>query len=182
MMTWEYLADNYGGKKPFVNYYINIVKLKLGFYSSYTRIPSDVKRVVFVCQGNICRSALAEEVFRNQTSFPVASIGLDTQTDKSASPRMIIAAKEFNYNLDKHRTTSIYDFKIKQNDLLVCMQPEQIFQLNTLAPMASKFLFGSVLKPQIPRINDPYSASDSYMKKCALMIIKASVILSKKLD
>jgi len=179
-MKSQYLADNFGGKKPFVKYFMSLVSLSLGLYSNYTIIPSGVRRVVFVCQGNICRSALAEEVFRNQTSFPVASIGLDTQTGKPASPRMLIAAKELNYSLERHRTTSIHDFEIKEGDLLVCMQPEHVFHLNALTPMGSKVLFGSVLKRKNPRITDPYSANDIYMKKCAAVIIEASIILSNK--
>lgn len=180
----ESLNNNFGGKKGFVltlrDVFFGGFFVKREFHRHVN--PASVTRVVFVCQGNICRSALAEIIFKSESNLPVRSIGLDTKTGKEANPRMVKTAKDLGFDLTVHRATNIDDFKFKETDLLVCMQPEHIKMLNGLGLRNQKILLGafhnSIFRIRIP---DPYSANDSYMRNCAEIVIEATKLLSEKL-
>jgi protein-tyrosine-phosphatase len=181
----ESLNSNFGGKKGFVltlrDVFFGGFFVKREFHRRLN--PASVTRVVFVCQGNICRSALAEVIFKSESNLPVRSIGLDTKTGKEANPRMVKTAKDFGFDLTEHRATNIDDFNFNKSDLLVCMQPEHIKMLNGLGLRNQKILLGAFHKSIFRiRIPDPYSANDSYMKKCAEIVINATKNVARKYD
>jgi len=181
-MFYQYLNDKFGGKKLFLKSIDNQLRYLFGMYANYRAVPLDTKRVVFVCQGNICRSALAEVVFQELSAFPVASFGLNTHTGKPANSRMINVAEALGYDLTAHQTTSLSDFIIQEKDLLVCMQPEHVQELNNLDIKNEKLLIGTMLHPSIPRVSDPYSANDQFMSTCANQICKSTEVLSSRID
>lgn len=178
-MILKYLADHYGSKQGFLRYWRDQVTYKLGGYNDYTALDPDIKRVVFVCQGNICRSALAEEIFRATSQFPVASVGLKTHTGKPANARMLELASSKGIDLQSHMTTCIQDYPVEPSDLLVCMEIDHINQLNALGYENKKVLLGTLLERKQARINDPYSANDTYMEKCSEAIEQGSAMAAK---
>ncbi|MCH8532302.1 MAG: hypothetical protein LAT65_15740 [Saccharospirillum sp.] len=174
-MIMQYIADTYGSKKGFLRHIVTQTLYRLGCYRKFTHVPENIERIVFVCQGNICRSALAEWAFKLESNFPVASIGLETHTGKPAYNRMIKLADENGIDLNRHTTTSIENFTIKSSDLLVCMELRQVEILKALNyEQAAKLLLGTLLRPPKITINDPYLANDTYMAQC-LIDIKTSV-------
>ena len=60
--------------------------------------PDEVRRLVFVCHGNICRSAFAD-VLAKQTGLNSASFGLSTSSGKGAYPGTLRAAAAMNRRL-----------------------------------------------------------------------------------
>jgi low molecular weight protein-tyrosine phosphatase len=178
-MMMQYISDTYGSKKGFLRHIKTQTLYRLGCYRKYTQLRSDIERIVFVCQGNICRSALAEWVFKDHSNFPVASIGLDTHSGKPANSRMIEIAKSKGVDLSRHKTTSVNDFEPKPRDLYICMEVKQIEGLNSLGLRnAATLLLSTILtKPKIT-INDPYSANTAYMEKCADDIITSTKALA----
>ena len=57
----QFINDNYGSKRGFLNGYKYKLLFSLGFYRSYQKIDFNaVNRLVFICSGNICRSAFGE--------------------------------------------------------------------------------------------------------------------------
>ena len=74
-------------------------------------MPSDTIRIMFVCLGNICRSPLAEYVFKQhvrdaglEDDFEVQSSGTGNwHVGQQADARMRRKASEYGLSLDAHR-------------------------------------------------------------------------------
>ena len=55
-----WLRDNYGSRRGFVRTWWHRLRYLLGGYRAYRQVDwNSVERLVFVCKGNICRSAYA---------------------------------------------------------------------------------------------------------------------------
>jgi len=158
------------------------VELLLRRYSKFGVLPQRVERVVFVCKGNICRSALAEAVFKVYSSRKVASLGLDTTTGCPAHPPFIQAAKALGYNLGSHTTTNITDFIAEDNDLYVCTEPAHIAQLRVNMTNINVVLLGFWGKPLRLYVHDPYSADVSYISYISRFLERATQRFAKDLE
>ena len=126
-----------------------------------------IKRIVFVCQGNICRSAFAE-VLARQMGLPVASFGLATRTGFPADPAAVRAAKSLGLDLGGHVTTARADFVVRPGDLLLAMETRQLRQIaldSGLSPLP-RDLLGTWTRPPVPHLHDPYQLSDAYFLTC----------------
>src|SRR3546814_6470308 len=79
--------------------------LRLGLLNRFGRVDwSRVKRLVFVCQGNICRSPIAHAMAAKLIDrYPVASIGLATTTGAPAFETARDVAQQFSVDLTSHR-------------------------------------------------------------------------------
>ncbi|MBK8186883.1 MAG: hypothetical protein IPK77_06345 [Cellvibrio sp.] len=99
MTDLKKVADYFGSKKGLLRYYTYEFLRILGVYSKFKRVDfTKVKRLVFVCHGNICRSPLGEAVARHH-NIPTTSFGLDTRGGDPADPRAIAWASLNGYNL-----------------------------------------------------------------------------------
>jgi protein-tyrosine phosphatase len=60
-----YIKNNFGSRRGLYQYCKAWILQQFGYWNRYTDIPFDkVKRLIFICNGNICRSPLAEAVAR----------------------------------------------------------------------------------------------------------------------
>jgi protein-tyrosine-phosphatase len=70
-----------------------------------------MKSILFVCTGNICRSAMAEAIARAlagpESSLSFASAGVRGLDGASASPNAIVAAAEIGADVSGHRARSV---------------------------------------------------------------------------
>ena len=133
-----------------------------------------VKRLVFACQGNICRSCFADYVAQ-KAGVPSASFGLSTTTGVPANPHAIAAAVKCGIDLLPHRVTDVGDFEFRDGDLVLVMEVLQARKLQTLLPQR-KFqlgLLGLWAGPQRPHIHDPFSLSAEYFDTCFAVIENA---------
>jgi protein-tyrosine-phosphatase len=171
----NYIATAYGSKRGCWRYmYYGIKDWLFGEYRRYGHVPSQVSRVVFVCKGNICRSAAAEVFFKDVSDFPCVSLGLDTTSGNAANDRVIEIVKDFGVSLDEHRTTAIKDFQAQQGDIYVCMEPDHIFQLEKWVGSVSNIaLLGKFGNPNNVYIHDPYNSNNEYAQACIKYIYEA---------
>jgi protein-tyrosine phosphatase len=127
----------------------------------------DVKRLVFVCHGNICRSAFADIAARalglNATSF-----GLSTSTDLPAHPPAAAAAAKLGHDLSAHRTQRAEDYVPLPGDLLLAMEVRQLRRLSRDPRLhgVPRSLLGLWAEPKIPHLHDPYQLDAAYMDIC----------------
>jgi protein-tyrosine-phosphatase len=84
--------------------------------------------VLFVCHGNILRSAVAEALFARlagagllPTSTAAASAGLHATEGKPADPRGINVAAELGLNLEGHRARRVTGPMVDAADLVIVM-------------------------------------------------------------
>ena len=141
--------------------------------------PAKVRRLVFVCHGNICRSAFAEAVAA-RLGMRTASFGLSTDNDKPAHLPAAAAAAMLGYDMAAHRTTRAQDFMIEAGDLLLAMEVRQLGWLAADPRFAAvpRSLLGLWGKPSFPHLHDPYRLHEDYMRTCFTRIETAVTALS----
>lgn len=134
----------------------------------HLRQPAAVKRLVFVCQGNICRSAYADRLARD-LGLSVASLGLSTTTGAASPPEAVASARRHGIDLGKHRAIDWRDFKILPGDLFLVMEIRQAHEVRRrLGGRDDVFvaLLGLWCKPAVPHLHDPFTLSDAYFDTC----------------
>ena len=161
------MIDNrFGTPRGLARLIVDNARHRLGLMRDCTAFDwADVKRVVFVCHGNICRSAFAEAVARRH-GMPVASFGLAATTGTSPPAPSLEAAWALGYDMSAHRATSMSDHAIKPGDLLVAMEYRQVRRLAEQGMSGPKTLFGIWRRPSTPHIHDPFTLSDAYFRTC----------------
>jgi protein-tyrosine phosphatase len=126
-----------------------------------------VERLVFVCKGNICRSAYAHAKVV-ATGFPSFSCGMTAQAGTPADPKAAFLAIERNVSLTRHRATQFSAFVARKGDLIVCMEPWQAKTVE--ASLANRgtpvTLLGLWSRPPRPWLFDPYGLQDCYWSTC----------------
>lgn len=139
---------------------------QLGAYRSFRTVDwSEVKRLVFVCTGNICRSPYAEKI---ASTLPVdlVSCGLSTRGGDPANEVAMRVANARGIDLTEHRSTRVDQLSLESSDLLICMEVDQARRaagLRTSAQVAALGLLGAQLRPHIP---DPFNRSEAYFARC----------------
>jgi protein-tyrosine-phosphatase len=122
-------------------------------------------RVLFVCYGNIMRSACAAAYVRTTSpalASRVFSAGTNARTGKAAEPTAVVAAASFGVDLRDHRATHLRDAGIRDDDLLVCMDWMNLVRTARAAGVRAErvFLIGDVLDSE-RIITDPYGQGEA---------------------
>jgi len=127
-----------------------------------------MKRVLFVCTGNICRSPTAEAVFRKF----VADAGLDGHigmesagttdyhTGDPPDPRAQAAARMRGYDLSRLRARRVGPADFQRFDLIIAMDREHREFLARLAPPDSahkvRMMMEFASRSKHAEVPDPY--------------------------
>ena len=82
-------------------------------------------KIMFICTGNTCRSAIAEglakKIFKQKNlNIEVYSAGIFAQTGEHASYNSIAIMKEYDVDITLHKATSVDESNIKEIDLILC--------------------------------------------------------------
>lgn len=142
--------------------------------------PARITRLVFVCHGNICRSAFADSASK-RLGLATASFGLSTMADKPAHAPAMEAAAAMGHDLSSHRTMRVEDYIPQSGDLLLAMEVRQLHRLAALPGLADvpRSLLGLWCKPAFPHLHDPYMLDSRYMPVCLKRIETAAVNLAR---
>jgi protein-tyrosine phosphatase len=143
--------------------------LQVGADQAWIKPPvaDDVTRLVFVCHGNICRSAFADVVAR-AAGLNVASFGLSTSTGKPAHASAVAAASRRGHDMTKHRTTRVEEYTPMPGDLLLAMEVRHLHKMarNERIAAVPRSLLGLWVRPAMPHLHDPYELHPAYMENC----------------
>lgn len=182
MSLSELIKNRFGSKKGLLRYCAYESLRIAGFYKSLTKIDfTRVERLVFVCQGNICRSPLAEAVAFKQ-GVPAISFGLDTRGGDPADPRAIAWAQANGYNLQQHITKRINQYVPQEGDLLIGMEPKHIRKLREKfgqSPVQIT-LIGLWLESPLAYLHDPYNSNSEYFSHCENYVTNSTLALFGK--
>ena len=182
-----FIKDQHGSLRGFLNFLCFQLRFYLLFeFRELQKLPKNIKRVVFICTGNICRSPAAEHIFRLHSDIPVTSIGLDTTTGSPIHPKVQKLAPSVcpEIDLKHHQATSISDFMKLDGDLYIVMEPNHVKTLMLKHPDISPqnvVLLGLFSKPQKVYLHDPYSSPEAYVKKNLKDILSATKNLAQQL-
>lgn len=153
-----------------------------------------MKKVLFVCLGNICRSPLAEEVFRTylekkgkNKEYFIDSAGLISyHKGELPDERMRRHAKQHGYSLT-HRsrpvtTNDFYDF-----DYIIGMDDANILKLKELAPGIEELdkiykMIEFCEDPIYDHVPDPYYGGEQGFENVINMVESACENLFNKLE
>jgi protein-tyrosine phosphatase len=140
--------------------------------------PAEVRRLVFVCHGNICRSAFADAAARDQ-GLRVASFGLSTDAGQHAHAPAVAVAAELGVDLSAHRTMRVEDYVPDSGDLLLAMETRQLRRLGIDARLRAvpRTLIGLYASPVVPHLHDPFGLDQDYMRTCLKRIGSAVATL-----
>ena len=85
-----------------------------------------INKVLFVCIGNICRSPIAEGLFRQALpEKAVFSAGLSAMVGDPADPLSIQLMLEHGIDIRGHRARNMEGWMISETDLIVTMDQDQ---------------------------------------------------------
>jgi len=106
-----------------------------------------LKRILFVCSGNTCRSPLAEAIAKNllpaRTGFEVdiASAGTSALEGSPASGFSLEVASDHGLDLSNHRARVLDRALVRSADLIVTMGVRHRDTVGTLDPDALEYTY-----------------------------------------
>ena len=168
------IQSRFGTFRGLVRLALSYPQLMLGRSASLAPDPVQVRRLVFVCQGNICRSAFADVVAR-RAGMNSASFGLSTTTGRDAHGPAIAAAQALGHDLALHKAIDLKDYQPEPGDLLLAMEVRQLHRLAADPRIGHlpRLLLGQWTRPMLPHLHDPYRLDDRYMARCLARIEQA---------
>lgn len=135
--------------------------------------PESVQRLVFVCLGNINRSAFAHTVAASMGASTV-SIGLSTTSGAPAFDKAIATAPVYGFSLAEHRATDYSDYTYQPGDLLLAMEVRHARELIRRGiPKDAVALLGHWARPHRIHIHDPHKHDTPYFRTCFAIIHSA---------
>lgn len=166
----SWIESRYANPRGLVRLALANCALRLGLLRRFRKVDwPRVARLVFVCQGNICRSPVAHFMAAKLIDkYPVASIGLSTTTGAMAFGMAQEVAQEFALDVTSHRATDISDFDIRDGDLFLVMEYRHVQSLEPYlhGKDAQIALLGLWCQPQYALIYDPHRQSRAYFVTC----------------
>lgn len=188
----QFFSKSHGTERGYVRHCLALLEFYCGRVQQFSQIRWDkVDRVVFVCLGNICRSAYAHQFLLDQSSeVEVVSVGLSTTTGVAANPQAIKSAAERGVDLTSHRATDISQLDVRSGDLFLVMEIRQARRLQERLqqPQYQHFtnlqvgLLGTLCRPPRPHLHDPFSLSPDYFQTCFSYIEDAVNRLVRQLN
>jgi protein-tyrosine phosphatase len=172
---FKFVIDiNHGTFRGLVRTTLAQIEFFLGRLKNYTQPDARrINRLVFVCLGNINRSAFAEQVARS-LGANTCSIGLATTTGAPAFHKAIATAPQFGLDLSHHRACDLKDYAFCPGDLLLTMEIRHAKKLVAAGiPPESIALLGHWATPHRIHLHDPHVLSDVYFRTCFTLIQSA---------
>ena len=138
-----------------------------------------MQKIMFVCTGNICRSAMAEKMLEKKVKekgmdIEVYSCGTYAENGDYPTLEAIETMKEYEINMTNHRATNIRKSNIENMDLVLCATQNHKNIVTQLYPKLEGKVY--TMKEYVNDtdggidISDPWGYSIEIYRKCALEI------------
>lgn len=167
------ILEKAGGKQAAIKSFYHKALYRLGFYVDYAQPDwQRVSRLVFVCMGNINRSAYAEAKAKS-LGMASSSYGIDADESKGASEEALRNARARGIDLSSHHCRSINNIELQQGDLILAVEPDHLEAIANAIARANKdqrtaqtTLLGIWASSPDPFLQDPICRSDIYFDSC----------------
>lgn len=155
----------------------------------YNRLRA-ARSVLFVCQGNINRSAVAERVLRaggkdSRSGVLVASAGFDPRQGRRSTSVSKSVAGDLHVNLESHASTSLTREMLANFDVVVVMETGQLVRLLEIDPgAAGKCFVLSLFDPEGGPLDipDPDGATRATFMTVYARIVRCVEALRAEMD
>ena len=130
------------------------------------------RTILFVCLGNIIRSAFAAGLLGVHSSgrqdLRIRSVGLDAATNHTADPTAVQCARRFGVDLSTHRTRRIDQSAVEEADILLAMELDHVVEICRRFPQYRHkvYLFGCLTDEDAPDVADPVYAPEEVFGAC----------------
>ncbi len=130
-------------------------------WSTTAKAVQSAHNILFVCYGNINRSALAEGL-ANRRQLPNCSFqsaGFHPEADRSPDPRMCALAHEHNADISNQRSRIFTQELADWADVILVMEVDQLARAAALSQGKPVHLLGGLMKESLlaQEIADPYN-------------------------
>ena len=104
-------------------------------------------RLLFVCTGNTCRSALAEVIAGevaaglSRTDVSISSAGTSAWDGAPASDGALLVGIERKLDLSNHRSRQLSREIVQQSDVILAMGPHHVERIEALGGSGKTWLF-----------------------------------------
>lgn len=115
-----------------------------------------MKAILVVCEGNICRSPMAEGLLAAALpQVAVRSAGLSALVGMPADETAVRLMRERGIDISSHRAAQITSAMCLESDIVVVMEQQQRVRLEEMVPQARGRIFrmGEYTRQDVP---DPY--------------------------
>src|SRR6266404_4181592 len=150
-----------------------------------------MKTILFVCTGNVCRSPMAEGIFRQAVrgrgDYRVLSAGLGAMEGQPPSPYAVQAVRELGIDISGQRSRMLTSELVHQADFIFGMTHSHIDTVMLLYPYAAEktFLlreFDETLDLFEKDISDPIGGSYDVYLNCRDQIEQGIVSLLRFIE
>src|SRR5882757_2413317 len=150
-----------------------------------------MKTILFVCTGNVCRSPMAEGIFRHimkgRRDFQVMSAGIGAMQGQPPSPYAVQAVRELGIDISKQRSRMLTAELVQEADFIFGMTHSHVDTVFLLYPQAAEktFLlreFDETLDIFEKDISDPIGGSYDVYLNCRDQIEQGIASLLRFVD
>lgn len=152
-----------------------------------------IKKIMFICTGNTCRSVMAEGLLKklleqyNEKGIEVYSAGLHASKGEYTTDEAIKVMKEkYDVNILQHQSVNVKESNIKEMDLILCATHAQLTTLEYMYPeldhkifTIKEYAYGPDVKDK--DIKDPWGYPLEVYEKCAEEIYDALIEIIPKI-
>lgn len=139
-----------------------------------------MKKIMFVCTGNICRSAMAEYLMNKilqdkglQNDMDICSSGVFAYNNQNPTQKAIEVMKEKNIDITGHSAVNTANSNIMNMDLILCMTNAHKLQINHRYPelmdktyTLKEYVVYDNNQNKDVNIEDPYGFGVSVYQEC----------------
>ncbi len=138
-----------------------------------------MKKIMFICSGNTCRSPLAEGLFKkyladnNITDIEVESAGVGAFPGDEVSINSVLTAIKYGIDISNHRARNINPEHLATTDLFFCMSDSH-------KAVLSRYCDSS--KITVLNVPDPYGRPIEAYEECAKQLESQFPVILEKIQ
>lgn len=155
----------------------------MGKKSRLKKEKRELKKVLFVCTANVCRSPMAEKLFARaveKSSLPLKivsySAGLSAMDGDKASQNSMDACEEIGVDISDHRSAGLTRTSLEDASAIFCMTESHRALINMyfeLPPGYPIFLMREFIEGESKELPDPYGQDIDVYRQCRDRMLEA---------